>query len=82
VHRESLLELAIIARRVKTGLDSATYAEVFAFADTICEDKKTWKRIDSSFIMILDKKSEEDRRVMLINGSLRKFYPEDESLNI
>ncbi|EAT83178.1 hypothetical protein SNOG_08986 [Parastagonospora nodorum SN15] len=55
-----------IAQQARTEFMSATYAQIHVFLQRICEDKETARRIPSSFFMVLDDKSKEDRHVVLI----------------
>jgi hypothetical protein len=66
-----------LAQQVKSEFSNATYAEMSAMAE---QAKKTNPRsIISELFMVLDKKSEEDRKVVLISRSSRTLYTQDEN---
>jgi hypothetical protein len=66
-----------LAQHVKTEFSNATYAEMSAMAE---QAKKTDPRsIISELFMVLDEKSEEDRKVVLISRSSRTLYTKDEN---
>jgi hypothetical protein len=65
-----------ITQKVKTEFKNATYAEMSVLADKISSDVKG---VVAGEFMVLDKKSEEDREVILINKSLRIFYTQDKN---
>jgi hypothetical protein len=56
---------------VKTDFKDATYAEIFEFVEKI---DKSSRRIIAHLILVLDKKSEEDRKVVLIQKTSRTLY--------
>jgi hypothetical protein len=58
-----------LAEGVKTDFSSATYADMYQHLQTILNG-----RLDSSFFLVLDKKSVEDRKVVLIHKSLRGLH--------
>jgi hypothetical protein len=62
-----------IAQQVKTEFKNATYAEMSMFVDRICEETDS-RRTISNLFMVLDKKSEEDRKVVLIHKTSRTVY--------
>jgi hypothetical protein len=56
---------------VKTDFKDATYAEIFEFVDKI---EKSSRSIINNPVLVLDKKSEEDRKVVLIQKTSRTLY--------
>lgn len=63
-----------LPEQVKTDFNSATYADMYEFIETIPKDRKKAVGTDPGFFMVLDKQSEEDRKVVLIDKSLGSLY--------
>jgi hypothetical protein len=55
---------------VKTDFASATYADMYQFLQTKLDDG----RLLSSFFLVLDERSVDDRKVVLIHKSLRFLH--------
>jgi hypothetical protein len=66
-----------LAQQVKTEFSNASYAEMFAMAEQA--ETTDPRSIISKLFMVLDKQSEEDRKVVLISQSSRTLYTEDEN---
>jgi hypothetical protein len=60
-----------ITQQVKTEFKDATYAGMSELVDKV---EKTSPRIIANLFMVLDKKSEEDRKVVLIDKTSRTVY--------
>jgi hypothetical protein len=70
-----------LPEQVKTDFISATYADMYVFIKKIPKDMKNSVGIDRSLFMVLDKKSEEDRKVVLISQGLASLYVDEENEN-
>jgi hypothetical protein len=80
--QEDISRTGEITQQVKTEFENATYAEMQAHVKTLYGSEKNSGQIDGDFFMVLDKKSADDRKVVLISEGLRELYPEDESLDV
>jgi hypothetical protein len=68
-----------LPKQVETDFNSATYADMYAFIEEITGDKKNVRSVEVAFFMVLDKQSEEDRKVVLISKSLSCLYIDAEN---
>jgi hypothetical protein len=66
-------------KQVETDFNSATYADMYAFIEAITGDKKKVRSVEVAFFMVLDKQSEEDRKVVLISKSFACLYIDEEN---
>ncbi|KAH7384437.1 hypothetical protein DE146DRAFT_792784 [Phaeosphaeria sp. MPI-PUGE-AT-0046c] len=70
-----------LAYQVKIDFSDAAYAKMAEFGENICKADKTRLLISIPF-MVLDAKSGDDRKVVVIGDSLRTLHAEDENEQI
>jgi hypothetical protein len=72
--QESFSRTGSLPKQVKTDFSGATYADMYMFIETIPKDRKQSVDIETEFFMVLDKESQDDRKVVLISKSLKCLY--------